>query len=266
ITTVSPTYAQEIQTPADGMGLDGLLRHRTDRLTGILNGIDIAQWNPATDPYLAAPYDAARLDAKASNKAALRTELGLAAADMPVLGIVSRFTEQKGLDLVVEIAAELAMLPVQLAVLGNGMHEIKTAFRTMSKRWPGQFAVHIGFDEGLAHRIEAGADLFLMPSRFEPCGLNQMYSLRYGTPPIVRATGGLADTVIDAANTRHGNGFVFTQATPAALLRTIRRAVALWHKTPRWKTLQRRGMNADFSWDLPARQYADLYQTLMQKS
>jgi starch synthase len=265
ITTVSPTYAREIQTPADGMGLDGLLRYRADRLSGILNGIDTTQWNPATDPYLAAPYDANRLAAKAANKTALRAELGLAATDMPILGIVSRFTGQKGLDLVADIANELAALPVQLAVLGNGMPEMETALRAMAQRWPGQFAVHIGFDERLAHRIEAGADLFLMPSRFEPCGLNQMYSLRYGTPPIVRATGGLADTVIDASDTRQGNGFVFDQATPAALLATIRRAVALWRDNPRrWKTLQRRGMSADFSWRAPAQRYASLYHALLK--
>ena len=270
ITTVSPTYAQEIQTPADGMGLDGLLRYRADRLSGILNGIDTTQWNPASDPYLAATYDTVRLDKKTGNKAALRSELGLAVAvavaDMPLIGIVSRFTEQKGLDLVADIADALAGLPVQLAVLGNGMPEMEMAFRAMASRWPGQFAVHVGFDERLAHRIEAGADIFLMPSRFEPCGLNQMYSLRYGTLPIVRATGGLADTVIDASDTRRGNGFVFDQATPAALLAAIRRAVALWHDNPRrWKTLQHRGMSADLGWDLPARQYANLYQTLMQK-
>ncbi|HQQ35006.1 MAG TPA: glycosyltransferase, partial [Rugosibacter sp.] len=165
-----------------------------------------------------------------------------------------------------DIADALAGLPVQLAVLGNGMPEMEMAFRAMASRWPGQFAVHVGFDERLAHRIEAGADIFLMPSRFEPCGLNQMYSLRYGTLPIVRATGGLADTVIDASDTRRGNGFVFDQATPAALLAAIRRAVALWHDNPRrWKTLQHRGMSADLGWDLPARQYANLYQTLMQK-
>lgn len=266
ITTVSPTYAQEIQTAAAGMGLDGLLRYRVGQLTGILNGIDTRQWNPATDPYLAAAYDVDRLGGKAANTAALRAEMGLAATtQMPLVGIVSRFTEQKGLDLVIDIATELAALPVQLAVLGNGEHEMEAAFRTLAAQWPGQFAVRIGFDEGLAHRIEAGADLFLMPSRFEPCGLNQMYSLRYGTPPIVRATGGLADTVIDAADTRHGNGFVFMQATSAALLATIRRAVTLWHNTPRWKTLQRHGMNADFGWNSPARHYTALYQTLMQK-
>ena len=265
ITTVSPAYAQEIQTPAGGMGLDGLLRYRADRLSGILNGIDTTQWNPADDPYLAAPYDAGHIDAKTGNKAALRTELGLAAADMPLIGIVSRFTEQKGLDLVADIANELAALPVQLAVLGNGMPEMEAAFRAMAGRWPGQFAVHVGFDERLAHRIEAGADIFLMPSRFEPCGLNQMYSLRYGTLPIVRATGGLADTVIDAGDTRRGNGFVFGPATPAALLATLRRAAALWRDNPRrWETLQRRGMSADFSWRAPAQCYANLYHTLLK--
>jgi starch synthase len=265
ITTVSPTYAQEIQTPEDGMGLDGLLRYRADRLSGILNGIDTTQWNPATDPYLATAYDIVRLDKKADNKAALRSELGLAVADMPLIGIVSRFTEQKGLDLVAGIADALATLPVQLAVLGNGMPEMEAAFRAMASRWPGQFAVHVGFDEGLAHRIEAGADIFLMPSRFEPCGLNQMYSPRYGTPPLVRATGGLADTVIDASDTQRGNGFVFGPATPAALLATISRAVALWRDNPRhWETLQRRGMSADFSWRVPAQRYANLYRSLLK--
>lgn len=267
ITTVSPTYAREIQTAAAGMGLDGLLRYRARRLTGILNGIDTRQWDPATDPYLATTYAVDRLAGKSANKAALRAEMGLAATKkMPLVGIVSRLTEQKGLDLVIDIARELAALPVQLAVLGNGEHEMEAAFRTLTAQWPGQFAVHIGFEERLAHRIEAGADLFLMPSRFEPCGLNQMYSLRYGTPPIVHATGGLADTVIDAADTRHGNGFVFSHVTPAALLATIRRAVALWHNTPRWKTLQRRGMSADFSWNSPTQHYTDLYQTLTQKT
>ncbi|MFZ2629840.1 MAG: glycogen synthase GlgA [Rugosibacter sp.] len=265
ITTVSPAYAQEIQTPADGMGLDGLLRYRADRLSGILNGIDTTQWNPATDPYLAAAYDTVRLDKKTSNKAALRSELGLAMTDMPLIGIVSRFTEQKGLDLVAGIADALAGLPVQLAVLGNGMPKMEAAFRAMASRWPGQFAVHVGFDEKLAHRIEAGADIFLMPSRFEPCGLNQMYSLRYGTPPIVRATGGLADTVIDAGDTRRGNGFVFGPATPVALLAAIRRAVALWRDNPRrWETLQRRGMSTDFSWRAPAQRYANLYHALLK--
>jgi starch synthase len=262
ITTVSPTYAQEIQTPAMGMGLDGLLRYRADRLTGILNGIDTAQWNPASDPYLAAPYDAKRLAVKAASKAALRIELGLDDVNLPLLGVVSRFTEQKGLDLVAALAEELATLPVQLAVLGNGDKGMEEMFNNMAQRWPGQFGVRIGFDEALAHRIEAGADLFLMPSRFEPCGLNQMYSLRYGTPPIVHATGGLADTVIDAGQARRGNGFVFSPPTPGALMNSIRRAVALWQDTRRWQALQRRAMKADFGWDAAVRQYNGIYREL----
>lgn len=263
ITTVSPTYAREICTAESGMGLDGLLRHRADRLVGILNGIDTAQWHPAHDPCLAAPYDARRLARKVENKAALRRELGLPTLDMPLAGIVSRFTEQKGLDLVVAIANELAALPMQLAVLGSGEAALESAFSELARRRPDRFAVRIGFDEGLAHRIEAGADLFLMPSRFEPCGLNQMYSLRYGTPPVVHATGGLADTVIDAADAAHGNGFVFAPASAEALLATIRRAVACWRKPPQWRALQRRGMSTDFGWATPVRHYLDVYSSLL---
>lgn len=267
ITTVSPTYAREIQTEAEGMGMDGLLRYRRDALTGILNGIDKEQWNPATDEHLAARFDAGSLDRKAANTAALRTELGLAAAPgVPLLGVVSRLTEQKGLDLVAALMNELAALPVQLAVLGSGARVLETAFTAMAQRYPGQFAVRIGFDDGLAHRIEAGADMFLMPSRFEPCGLNQMFSLRYGTPPVVRATGGLADTVIDAADARGGNGFVFDEATPEALLTTIRRAVATWHRSRDWRQLQLNGMSRDSSWEEPARQYAQLYVTVASQS
>ncbi|MFA6441755.1 MAG: glycogen synthase GlgA, partial [Sterolibacterium sp.] len=191
ITTVSPAYAREIQTDAEGMGLAGLLRWRGACLSGILNGIDTDIWNPAADPNLASGYDAAHLAKKAANKTALQRRLGLAQGnDMPLLGVVSRFTEQKGLDLLPPLVEELAALPVQLAVLGNGERQLEEAIAAMAARHSDQFAVHIGFDEGLAHKIEAGADIFLMPSRFEPCGLNQMYSLRYGTPPLVRATGG----------------------------------------------------------------------------
>lgn len=266
ITTVSPTYAREICTAESGMGLDGLLRHRADRLFGILNGIDTTYWNPAQDPYLAAPYDTRRLARKAANKAALRRELGLPALEMPLAGIVSRFTEQKGLDLVVAIADDLAALPVQLAVLGSGEAALESAFSELARRRPDRFAVRIGFDEGLAHRIEAGADLFLMPSRFEPCGLNQMYSLRYGTPPVVHATGGLTDTVIDAADAARGNGFVFAPASAEALLAAIRRAVSCWRKPPQWRALQRRGMSADFGWDAPVRHYLDVYSSLLTQS
>ncbi len=265
ITTVSPSYAREIQTDHDGMGMGGLLRHRGDRLSGILNGIDTAQWNPAADPHLAAAYDGKHLAAKAKNTAALRAEMGLAdAPQMPLFGLVSRLTNQKGVDLVAAIAEELAELPAQLVLLGNGELELEKTFRALAAQRPHQFGVRIGFDEGLAHRIEAGADIFLMPSRFEPCGLNQMYSLHYGTPPIVRATGGLADTVIDDSDHAHGNGFVFSDATPEALLATVRRAVATWHNRKAWQALQKRGMQADFSWTAPARQYLALYQSLIQ--
>jgi starch synthase len=258
ITTVSPTYAREIQTDVEGMGLAGLLRYRGEYLTGILSGIDTAAWDPARDPHLPRPYDAGRLELKAENKAALQRELGLARRrDLPLLGIVSRLTEQKGLDLVPVIAQAIADLPAQLAVVGTGTHPLEDAFRRLAGRHPRQFAVRIGFDEGLAHRIEAGADIFLMPSRFEPCGLNQMFSLRYGTPPVVRATGGLADTVVDGIN-----GFAFADASPEELLATLHRAVVAWHDKPRWRAMQLDGMGRDFSWRAPAQQYAELYARL----
>jgi starch synthase len=277
ITTVSPTYAKEIQTDAEGMGLGGLLRHRAPQFTGILNGIDTQAWNPLTDHYLAAHYDAAHPEAKRANTAALRAEMGLAEDhpddpnhSRPLIGIVSRLTYQKGLDLLPSLVDLLAcggnVLPVQFAVLGSGEKGLESAYRELAARFPGQFAMRLGFDEGLAHRIEAGADMFLMPSRFEPCGLNQMYSLRYGTPPIVRATGGLADTVIDASHGKHGTGFVFQDATIDALLATVQRAIAAWHDRKGWQALQKRGMQADFSWDAPARHYLALYQNLIQTS
>ncbi|MEW6165237.1 MAG: glycogen synthase GlgA [Pseudomonadota bacterium] len=267
LTTVSPTYAREIQTETEGMGLDGLLRSRADVLTGILNGIDTAAWNPAADAHLAAPYDSRRLDAKAANKTALQREAGLAErSDRPLFGIVSRLTEQKGLDLVAAIGDALVGLPAQLVVLGSGDKALEAAFRDLAARHPGEVAVTIGFDEGLAHRIEAGADVFLMPSRFEPCGLNQMYSLAYGTPPLVRATGGLADTVVDfsPAGLADGsaNGFVFAAAAPDLILATARRAAEIWRDAPRWRQLQRNAMAGDFGWQGPARRYLDLFESL----
>lgn len=258
ITTVSPTYAREIQTDAEGMGMAGLLRHRSDHLAGIINGIDTQVWDPARDPHLRHAYDASRLEAKAGNKTALQTEMGLTRRDdLPLIGVVSRLTHQKGLDLLPAIAPALAGMPVQLAVLGSGERALEDVFRGMAAAHPDLFAVRIGFDEGLAHRIEAGADLFLMPSRFEPCGLNQMYSLRYGTPPVVRATGGLADTVIDEVN-----GFSFAEADAESLLEALGRGVAAWRDKPRWRSLQLDGMARDFSWSGPARQYADIYARL----
>ncbi|HQW20417.1 MAG TPA: glycogen synthase GlgA [Rhodocyclaceae bacterium] len=271
ITTVSPTYAKEICSDVEGlgMGLAGLLRWREMQLSGILNGIDETVWNPAGDPYLTTAYDADNLSGKALNKTALQHRCGLAERDdLPLFGVVSRLTEQKGLDLLVPIAAQLAALPAQLIVLGSGTHELEQAFRSMAIQYPGQFSTHICFDEAFAHQIEAGADIFLMPSRFEPCGLNQMYSLRYGTPPLVRNTGGLADTVIDTTPLTlangSANGFVFDDANPDALLAAIHRATKAWHKPQQWQKIQRNGMIHDWSWREPAQRYAELYRQLVR--
>ena len=268
LTTVSPTYAREIQTEIEGMGMQGLLKARADHLVGILNGIDTQAWDPATDVHLAAPYSQAKLDAKARNKTALQRDMGLAErADCPLFGVVSRLTYQKGLDLVAAIGEQLVALPAQIALLGSGEKELEQAFRDLAARHPGQVAVTIGFSERLAHRIEAGADIFLMPSRFEPCGLNQMYSLAYGTLPLVRATGGLADTVVDVAPATlasgRANGFVCAAATPAAILASARQAAGLWHDAPLWRHLQRNAMSGQYSWEGPARRYYELYRRLL---
>jgi starch synthase len=263
ITTVSPSYAREIQTDAEGMGMAGLLRHRSGQFSGILNGIDTHAWNPATDPHLFQTYSARRLEDKAINKAELQRQLGLEQRkDIPLLAVVSRLTEQKGLDLLLEVAPQALDLPAQLVVLGSGAHVLEQGYVALAHQHPGRCAVTIGFDEALAHRIEAGADVFVMPSRFEPCGLNQMYSLRYGTPPVVRATGGLADTVIDAVDEKHGNGFVFGLATTDALLEALRRAASAWHDPRRWRALQKSGMARNSSWAEAARHYVELYQKL----
>jgi starch synthase len=257
INTVSPTYAREIQTEELGCGLDGVLRSRSGVVSGILNGIDIAQWNPASDPHLAARYDAASLQRKNENKRALQQRLNLDASDEPLVGFVGRLTHQKGADLVAAAAAQIAAIPAQIALLGRGERAIESALAATAARHPGRLAVSIGFSEELAHLIEAGADLFLMPSRFEPCGLNQMYSQRYGTPPVARATGGLADTVADGET-----GFLFESAEPSGLAAAVRRAVAAWREPHRWREMQRAGMRRDFSWSAAARRYADLYSRL----
>ena len=268
LTTVSPTHAREIQSEELGFGLGGLLRHRAPRLSGILNGLDTGQWNPATDAHLAQRYDSATLEAKAANKSALQRRLKLAVDDeMPLLGVVSRLTPQKGLDLLIAAAREIMNLPAQLVVLGSGDHALERQFAAMARAHRGRCAAVIGFDEALAHLIEAGADIFVMPSRYDPCGLNQMYSLRYGTPPVVRATGGLADTVVDcnAATLAAGtaNGFVFAEATPQALLAALERAVSTWRERARWRQLQLNGMRLDFSWRTSAQRYCDLYRALI---
>ncbi|HYQ40142.1 MAG TPA: glycogen synthase GlgA [Pseudomonas sp.] len=269
ISTVSPTYAHEIQDERLGYGLAPLLRYRAAVLHGILNGIDTRLWNPEADPALAQPYSVRRLDGKAWNKAALQEEMGLAVdASQPLFGVVSRMTQQKGLDLLIAIADELAELPAQLAVLGSGDEAIEADFLALAARHPGRIAVRLGFDEGLAHRIEAGADSFLMPSRFEPCGLNQLYSLRYGTPPVVHATGGLADTVVDLNATTladgTANGFVMADDSAAALWAAIQRSCRTWQDRPLWQRLQHNGMQRDFSWKQAADAYIALYRAAIR--
>lgn len=267
IVTVSPSYAREIQTAAAGAGLDGLMRSRAASLFGILNGIDDRTWNPARDALIAQPYDANRLYLKAENTRALRTETGLQARpDLPLLGLIGRLVEQKGIDLLLEIADTVLTLPAQLVVLGSGDPALEARLNALAARYPGQVAVMVGYDEGLSHRIEAGADIFVMPSRFEPCGLNQMYSLRYGTVPVVHRVGGLADTVIDAddpAGSARANGFSYAADTAAALLDALCRAVAAWHAPDTWRRLQRNGMQTDYSWKVPAQRYLELYRHAM---
>jgi len=257
ITTVSPTYAREIQTPEYGHGLDGVLRERAVKIRGILNGVDYAEWSPDADPYLNFPYAAQDLSGKRLAKRALLEEVGLPVIETrPLIGIVSRFAGQKGFDLLEEIAPELAEMDLAMVVLGSGEAPIEEMFRSMAEAHPEKFAVQVGYDEGLAHRIEGGADMFLMPSRYEPCGLSQLYSLRYGTVPIVRATGGLEDTVDELT------GFKFTEYTPEALLEAIRQALAAWPDRSGWRERMRRGMAKDFSWDAAAAQYQSLYRSL----
>jgi starch synthase len=271
LSTVSPSYAREILHPDLGFGLDGLLKHRADDLAGILNGIDTDTWDPARDPHLVSRYDAARLEAKRPNKSALQLELGLPQnGDALLLGMVGRLVGQKGVDLVIGIAAEVVRAGAQIAVLGRGEREIENALLGLAKRHSGAIAVRIGFSESLAHRIEAGADVFLMPSRFEPCGLNQMYSMRYGTPPVVRRTGGLADSVVDAAeeSLRAGTatGFVFDESSPRAFLGALRRALAAARDPLVWCAIQRAGMARDASWSRAAREYLDLYRRALSSS
>ena len=269
VTTVSRTYAREIQSPALGNGLDGLLRARSGDLFGILNGIDYSTWDPASDPHLAARYSIDDLRGKKANKAALQRALGLPeSAEIPLLGIVGRLVEHKGIDLVLEVAEPVVRSPAQLVVLGEGPRRFATALHALERRHPGEVAVRSGFDETLAHLIEAGADLFLMPSRFEPCGLNQLYSMRYGTPPIVHRTGGLADSVTDLDEEtpeRPATGFVFDSPTADALLASVRRALGAYREPLTWGKLQRNGMARDFRWDASARRYFEVYAAALER-
>jgi len=269
VTTVSPTYALEIREEKLGFGLHGTLSAKGEALVGILNGIDAAEWDCSRDPCLARVYDASSIEAKRVNKLALQRAMGLEAReDVPLAGIVSRLTHQKGTDLIVDAAPRLLAQGLQIAALGAGDRDYERALSALAAAHPGRAAVQIGFDEALAHRIEAGADFFLMPSRFEPCGLNQMYSQRYGTPPVVRRTGGLADTVVDctpaALSRDEATGFVFEAETAEAFAETVERALAAYRDRPRWRALQLAGMRRDFGWTGPARQYEELFARLVR--
>ena len=251
ITTVSPTYAREIQTAPLGFGMEGLLASRCAHISGIVNGIDTAEWNPSSDRALVRNYAAASLSVKAANKMALQRRMGLAVAPhIPLFGAVSRFTYQKGYDLLLQIATRLIDLPAQLIVLGSGDPALEQELTSMARRHPGKISVRVGFDEKLAHLIEAGADSFLMPSRFEPCGLNQMYSQRYGTPPVVHATGGLLDTVVDCtpATLADGSasGFLFTDMTASSFLDAILRVRAAYQDKPVWRSLMQQWHDEGF--------------------
>ena len=263
ITTVSPGYAKEIVSPELGFGLDGVLTRRADDLVGILNGIDTSRWTPKDDEFVPASFSADDLAGKREAKRALLATVGLPATSdalaRPLIGLISRLTDQKGFDLIAAAADELMTLEATWVMLGSGERRFEDAWRALAARHPERVAATIGFDERLAHLIEAGADMFLMPSRFEPCGLNQLYSLRYGTVPIVRATGGLDDTVQDVATSAEGTGFKFRNYTPAALVDAVRRALEVHGNPDLWRAIQRRGMQQDHSWDASAREYVKLY-------
>jgi len=263
LTTVSPTYAREILTPEFGFGLDGVLRGRKHRLTGILNGIDIEAWNPETDAYLPAHYSVTNWAGKATCKRSLQREFRLPEKDVPLVSVIARLASQKGSDLIDEIIPDLMILEVQLVVLGTGDPAYEKLFRSLAERYAGKFLAKIAYDDRLAHQIEAGADIFLMPSRYEPCGLNQIYSMKYATVPVVRATGGLDDTV-ENFDGRQGTGFKFTEYSPSALLSTLRKALTTYQQRPQWQRLVQNCMKQDFSWSNSARQYAKIYRALAE--
>jgi starch synthase len=281
ITTVSPRYAQEIQTPAFGVGFDGILRARAADLVGILNGIDTTEWDPAHDPFLPKPYDANDLSGKRDAKIAVLQSYSLPSGDAamkrPLIGMVSRMVDQKGFDLIAAALPDLTRLDAAFVVLGTGDLRYQDMWRALAAQYPDRIGARIGFDESLAHVIEGGADVFLMPSRFEPCGLNQMYSMRYGTVPVVHGVGGLADTVVDYAPApprparggsggRPATGFVFNDFTPAALLEALNRALTVFRDPVAWHALQLAGMQQDFSWDRSAQEYVKIYERALARA
>jgi len=273
VTTVSPRYAEEIQSQPMGCGLEGVLQQRSLDMTGIINGVDYSIWNPATDPHLAANFDVSNWQTgKAACKAALQRELGLAEApNTPLLGFVGRLADQKGLDLLADVMRKWAGdLDVQWAILGTGDPRYHKLLSDLAAQYPGKIGLSLAFSDALAHRIEAGVDMFMMPSRFEPCGLNQLYSLKYGSLPVVRSTGGLADTVCDATAdavaAAQANGFSFDEYEPQALEQTLARAVAMYRNQPNtWQQVVETAMRQDWSWEASAAKYADLYASLVTR-
>lgn len=269
ITTVSPTYAEEIRQPEFGMGLEGLIANRSDDVRGILNGIDPRVWQPVRDPALAARYGPRSLAKRIANKRALETEFGLDRDEGPLFVVITRLTWQKGMDVLADVLDHLVALGGRLALLGSGEAALESAFQAAAARHPGRIGVRIGYDEALSHRLQGGGDAILIPSRFEPCGLTQLYGLAYGCVPVVARTGGLADTVIDAnlAAVQAGvaTGIQFNGVTPAALARAISRAVDLFQRADVWRKLQRNGMQGDFSWSQSGKAYAQLYAQLIEE-
>lgn len=268
ITTVSQSYAQEIQTPEFGCGLDGVLRARAKDLTGVLNGIDMDEWNPGADKLITHNYNRRTVGQKVANKIALQAQLGLPVNEsIPMLGFIGRLVEQKGIDLILNQMNQLLAQDCQLVILGSGFHSYEEALKNIAKQHPHKVSVTIGYNETFAHQIEASADIFLMPSIFEPCGLNQMYSLRYGTLPVVNAVGGLRDTVnerpFDDIGT-DGNGFVFHTATPEELHLAIKRALDCYKQPDLWKKMQQNAMSQDFSWEKSAEQYEEIYAGIVK--
>ena len=271
ITTVSRQYAREIQTPELGFGFDGILRRRSADLIGVLNGIDTNAWDPMRDPYLPVPFGADDLSGMAAAKREVLARYGLpvdeAAIERPLIGIISRMVDQKGFDLIASVIDELMTLDATWVVLGTGEARYQNMWTSTAARHRDRVGARIGFDEPLAHLIEGGADMFLMPSRFEPCGLNQMYSLRYGTVPIVHGVGGLGDTVREySPRSITSTGFVFREYTGEALLTALRRALRVFQDRPRWRALQLAGMRVDNSWDRSAREYVKIYQRAIRKA
>ncbi|WP_049629707.1 glycogen synthase GlgA [Cellvibrio sp. pealriver] len=263
ITTVSPSYAKEIQQPEFGYGLEGLLQYRNEALAGILNGIDCDEWNPGNDPHLAATYNRRTLSNKTKNKLALQERMGLTVDhSIPLLGFVGRLVDQKGVDLILSQMSHLLTSNFQLVILGSGFPHYEQTLKNIAMQNPHKVAVYVGYDEALAHQIEAGCDMFLMPSIFEPCGLNQMYSLRYGTLPIVHAVGGLRDTVVERqadGMTADENGFVFHKPEGKELLAAIERATKAYEQPDVWKKMQLNAMGKDFSWENSAKSYGKIY-------